>query len=98
MPSNGKLTRRPLPSTGSSRGEFPCFAGTMGRSDFPPPVSPDLTTPDDTKLSQPVFVTPAEPAARLGGQGSLGSATPDRNSEGGEGPLKFLDSPMMPMP
>jgi len=44
LPSNGSLTRRPLPSPGSHRDRFPRFAGTMRRSDFRAPVPHRLVT------------------------------------------------------
>jgi len=40
FPPNDSVTRRPLPSTGSGRNPFPCFVGTMERSDTLPPLSP----------------------------------------------------------
>jgi hypothetical protein len=36
FPSNGSMTRRPLPSPGSRWLLFPCFTGTMRRSDILP--------------------------------------------------------------
>src|SRR5207245_2794152 len=43
-PSNGSQPRRPLPSTGFPRSEFPGFSGTMRRSDVPPPLSPHFVS------------------------------------------------------
>jgi len=40
FPSGGSASRRPLPSAGSSEGEFPRFTGTMRRSDSRPPIPP----------------------------------------------------------
>lgn len=34
VPTDSSATRQPLPSAGSARLAFPCFAGTMGCSDF----------------------------------------------------------------
>ena len=38
--SNGSMIRHPLSSTGSPRRGFPCFNGTMGCSESPPPIPP----------------------------------------------------------
>lgn len=38
FPSCGLMTRHPLPSTGSPRGEFPRFVGTMRCSDSLSPI------------------------------------------------------------
>lgn len=40
FPPNGSVIRPPLPSTGSSRRDFPRFRGTMGDSDAPRPFRP----------------------------------------------------------
>ena len=40
FPSNGSMLRRPLSSPGFPWSEFPWFAGTMRRSDFPTPLTP----------------------------------------------------------
>src|SRR5947209_15268830 len=40
FPSSDSVTWRLLPSPGSGRKPFPCFSGTMRRSDFLPPFPP----------------------------------------------------------
>ena len=63
FPSNGSMTRRPLPSTGSPRVAFPGFDGTMRRSDSLPPFPPRFVVLRLAVPSRaPVFVSP--PARR----------------------------------
>jgi hypothetical protein len=73
FPPNDSMTRRPLPSTGSSWGEFPRFAGTTRRSDslrtFPPPfVFLRLAVPFPVRLlsSLPSGPTPTREPGALG--------------------------------
>src|SRR5436305_11115133 len=67
LPGHGPATRRPLPSAGSSRHEFPGFTGTMGRSDSRPSV-PSHFVAFARRLPPraPVFVAPRKPDAGTG--------------------------------
>ena len=78
FPSNGSLTRRPLPFAGSPWGGFPRCRGTMRRSDslrtfLPPFVILRLAVPSRA----PVFVSPLGSDAGPGAWSfGVGSSTP----------------------
>jgi hypothetical protein len=76
LPGHGPATRRPLPSPGSSRHEFPGFSGTTERSD-PRPSLPPRFVAFARRLPPraPVFVAPHKPDAGLG-PGVFGSGHP----------------------
>ena len=44
LPSDGSMTRHPLPFTGFPRGEFPSFFGTMRCYDSRPPIPPHFVS------------------------------------------------------
>jgi hypothetical protein len=79
FPANGSLTRRLLPSTGSPRGEFPGFIGTVKRSDFLQTVSPRFVCASlgDT-ISRRLSSLRSGPTTAAWGQGPSGLAVPPR--------------------
>ena len=90
--------RRPLPSAGSSWGEFPGFNGTMGRSDSLLPF------PSDSVVLRPTVPTPCA-CVRLSlrpdadrGPGALGCGRPAPPWRGVTGSLTFLGNPSASMP
>ena len=100
FPSNGSMTRHPLPSRGSPWGEFAAFIGTMGCSDVPTPFPPHfvilrLAVP----ARVPVFVSPLRPGT---GREAWSLVVWQLRASGcGRetwGPPKFLGNPVVPMP
>ena len=76
LPGHGPATRRPLPSPGCSRHEFPGFSGTMERSDSRPSVPAHFVAfARRLPPRAPVFVAPHKPGAGLG-PGVFGSGHP----------------------
>jgi hypothetical protein len=67
FPARGSATRRPLPSPGSRRLQFPEFGGTMGRSDSLRTVTTacPCRSPVVTPAGASVFVSPLKPDAGL---------------------------------
>ena len=67
LPGHGPATRRPLPSPGSRRLQFPEFGGTMGRSDSLRTVTTAFPcrSPVVTPAGASVFVSPLKPDAGL---------------------------------
>jgi hypothetical protein len=64
FPPNRPVTRRPLPSPGSRRNLFPCFTGTMRRSDALPSVLPHFVAfAWQYHSGASVFVSSARPDA-----------------------------------
>ena len=98
FPSNGSLTRHPLPSTGFPRGEFPGFIGTMRRSDSLPPSR--LASFRFARQYRDVRLcfAPAGLARVTDGPG-VGDPAPDRRCAAeSAGRPKFLENPGAAMP
>ena len=78
FPSNGVMTRCPLPSAGSLRNRFPGFRGTMGHSDSPPSVSPRFVAFAGRYHRCIAGLLPSGGDARSGGSGELVVRFPSR--------------------
>ena len=76
FPPNGSVTRRPLPSPGSSRVEFPGFLGTMRRSDSLPPVPPRFVSLRLAIPSRVACVRSRSGPTPTGGQGFVVRLSP----------------------
>ena len=94
------MTRHPLPSPGSGRNPFPCFAGTLECSDALPPLSPGfLVSPDDTTPC--ACVRRSHTARRRPGAWGVRDWPPHGQLDFGmeaEGPPRFLGNPDVLMP
>jgi hypothetical protein len=94
FPSNGSMSRRPLPLPGSFRVRFPWFTGTMRRSDSLPPFRrASFPSLGDTTRHVCLFAPTAQTTDRGPGVGNP-VAPAGINVWRGPGSLRFLGDPL----
>jgi hypothetical protein len=82
LPDDGSVTRPPLPSAGSSRGECPDLTGTMEGSDSCHPVSPDSCAARQYPLASGSSLPPRPDADAAGQEFRVRHSSSRRNERG----------------
>ena len=100
FPPSSSVTWRPLPSTGSSQGKFPGFAGTMGRSDSLRTLPPRFVGTSRDRTTPCACVRLSVQARRRPGARSFAVWQPPRQCfrDGAAGRPKFLGNLRVPLP
>jgi hypothetical protein len=99
FPSSGSVARHPLPSTGSRRGRFPGFGGTMGCSESLRTVTTGLrVVRPPLPRGRACLRVSAQARRRPGARGVGVRPPPGRFSGGVAGRPKFLGNPGVPRP